>query len=270
MDDKKHYDSKDIIDQDLYEDLDPETMLELINEERKKTREAKKKNETQQKPSFPRWIAWLLAGALFLNVIAFFPQTFSIPALDFLYTSAKLSADADIQNYKKSVVVIETQNSKGTGFTITDDGYIITNHHVVSDESEVTVAFPEHGLFKGEVILTDERVDLALLKVEENDLPYLDLADSSAHIEQQKIVFIGNPLRFNGIANEGVVIGVSDQTRLETEVVMLDAPVYRGNSGSPVLNAEGDVVAVIYATLNHSEYGKIGLAVPVEHIHKIK
>lgn len=263
---EKHDD--DIIDTDLYEELDPETMLKLIEEEKAKTRK-EEKAEAKKRP-FPRWLFWIIAGTLILNVVAIIPQTFSIPAIDFLITSARLSANDEIQTYKEAVVVVETRNSKGTGFAISDDGYIITNHHVIEGNEHVTIAFPNEGLFEGKVVESDESVDLALIKVDENNLPYLTLQENTeqANDEDKAVTFIGNPLRFNGIANEGKIIGETNQTRLSTEVYLLDAPVYRGNSGSPIINSVGEVIAVIYATLNHEEYGRVGLAVPIERFYE--
>src|SRR5699024_8995863 len=109
----------------------------------------------------------------------------------------------DIQAYKKAVVVIETDDSRGTGFSISEDGTIVTNHHVVGDEDEVTVAFPDHGLFSAEVAQTYADIDLAVLTIEtEEPLPSLEMAKEMSISKQEKIYFIGNPLRFQGIAND--------------------------------------------------------------------
>src|SRR5699024_1337163 len=106
-----------------------------------------------------------IALALVFNVVALLPQTFSIPAVEFIKTSAKLSAQEDIKSYKEAVVVIETEDSKGTGFAMNEEGDILTNYHVVEGNNTVTVAFPEDGLFSGEVVETYPDIDLAVLKV---------------------------------------------------------------------------------------------------------
>src|SRR5690625_6885658 len=80
---------------------------------------------------------------MIFNVLVLFPQVLSIPAIDFLKTSAKLSTNDDIKNYKKSVVVIETDESRGTGFSLNAEGVIITNDHVVEGHEQVLVAFIE-------------------------------------------------------------------------------------------------------------------------------
>ena len=201
------------------------------------------------------------------DIIGLFPATFSIPAIKFLITSAKLSAQEDIQLYKQAVVVITTRESKGTGFAISKDGIILTNYHVIEGEDSVTVDFPAKGLFKGEVLATYPDIDLAVLKVEGEDLPFLELAESWSFLPEEAIFVIGHPLRFRGIANEGVLLDYLTLADWEQDVLMLDAPIYRGNSGSPVINQEGQVVAIVFATLKHAEYGKVGLAVPIELVH---
>lgn len=267
---KKNDYSNDIIDKDLYEELDEEELLELVEEARLEALEkARKRNEEPEaKPPFPKWMFWIIALALFFNMVAILPQTFSLPAVDFLVTSAKLSTQADIRQYKQAVVVIETDDSKGTGFSINEHGDIVTNYHVVEGENTVTVAFPKLGLYTGEVTETYPEVDLALVKVEEKDMPYLTLARDFTSKEGDPIYFIGNPLNFNGIANEGTVIDWTYVQSKKNPVLMLDAPVYRGNSGSPVIDDQGEVIGVVFATLEHNEHGRVGLFMPINYLHE--
>ncbi|WP_047982879.1 S1 family peptidase [Ornithinibacillus californiensis] len=260
----------DIIDDDLYEEFDDEELYEIMEQARKDAlikSTLEYKNKKPKRP-FPKWTFWLIAIAMLINVIAILPKTFSIPAIDFLITSAKLSTDDEIKTYKEAVVVVETKDSKGTGFAISEDGYILTNAHVVDEEERVTVAFPEIGLFTAEVMETYPDVDLALLKTEsEEELPYLELAEQTVFEDNEKISFIGNPLAFNGIANEGTIIGYTDLKSWERPVLMIEAPVYRGNSGSPIINHEGQVIGVIFATLNHDDHGKVGLFIPIDYFY---
>src|SRR5699024_10374410 len=130
-DDKRDH---DIIDDDLYEELDEEELYELVEQERQRAL-ARAQEDKNKKPRrrFPKWVFWLIAGVMVLNVASLIPRTFSIPAIDFLITSAKLSTQDDIQTYNKSVVVIETDDSRGTGFSISADATFITNHYVRSE-----------------------------------------------------------------------------------------------------------------------------------------
>lgn len=262
----------DIIDEDLYEEIDEEELFELVEEERKKALErARERREQDKAPKspFPRWAFWLIAFALVFNVVALLPQTFSIPAIDFLMTSAKLSAQDDIKGYKKAVVVVETTDSKGTGFAINEQGTIITNNHVVEGEEHVTIAFPEDGLYDGKVVAVFPEVDLAVVETNGENLPHLQIAQSANFTDDEEINFIGNPLRFNGIANIGTIIGYTQLSSWDQPVLMIRAPVYRGNSGSPIITEDGKVIGVIFATLDHEVHGKVGLFVPIDYLHSL-
>src|SRR5699024_8994972 len=163
---KDDHNNRDMIDEDLYEEFDDEELYELVQEEKKKALEREKKNQEERtsKRRFPKWVFWLIAIALVFNIFALIPQTFSIPAIEFLQTSERLSAQDDIQTYKESVVVVETVDSRGTGLSISENGMIMTNHHVIEGEDEVTVAFPEVGLFNAEVTEQYPDIDLAILE----------------------------------------------------------------------------------------------------------
>lgn len=263
----------DIIDDDLYEEIDDEEMYELVQQARQEAWEREKeraRSKSTHRP-FPKWIFWLIALALMFNIVALLPQTLSIPAIDFLMTSAKLSTNETIQAYKEAVVVIETEESRGTGFSINANGEIITNQHVVKDETEVTVAFKNDGLFRATVVETYPEIDLAILQtIEGNELPYLNLSRETLFKEREKVTFIGNPLRFQGIVNEGYILDYIQLKEWNDPVIMIEAPIYRGNSGSPIINEQGEVIGVVFATINHNEYGTVGLFIPIDYYHERK
>ncbi|GAA0440048.1 hypothetical protein GCM10008934_31480 [Virgibacillus salarius] len=268
--DQKDKHQQDIIDEDLYEEIDDEELFDLVEEQRQKVlaREKEAKEQLEPKRPFPKWAFWLIAVVLLFNVIALIPRTFSIPAIEFLKTSARLSLQEEIQLYKEAVVTIETEDSKGTGFAVSADGTILTNYHVVEGEENVTVVFPELGLFNATVETTHPSIDLAILNADAENVPYLNLAKRASVQKDEQVQFIGNPLRFNGIANEGKIIGYTKLTSWEEKVIMIEAPVYRGNSGSPVINREGKVVGIIFATLDHDSYGKVGLFYPIDYYYQ--
>src|SRR5699024_6163653 len=165
-------------DEDLYEEFDEEELYALVEAERQKA--LKRAHHPKPKRPFPKWAFWLIAMTLVLNLLALLPQTFSIPAIDFLMTSAKLS----IQE------VIEAEDSRGTGFAISADGTILTNAHVVDGEDEVTAAFPDDGLYAADVIQTYPSIDLAVLQVEDQDLPYLPLDEKPHFNRGDSVTFI--------------------------------------------------------------------------------
>ncbi|MGB3100493.1 MAG: serine protease [Psychrobacillus psychrotolerans] len=252
-----------------FEDISDEELQILVLEAQREALEKEALQKTRSKPNrpFPKWIFWTMAVVLFINTFAIIFQIYSIPAIEFIKTSAKLSAQEDIARYKEAVVVVLTDDSKGTGFSISEEGQILTNYHVVDDNKSVIVGFPEAGRFKADVINTYPSIDLAILQVDEKDLPYLELAENPSYSFGDPITFIGNPLKFTGIANEGTVIDFYQLSDWEVPVMMMEAPVYRGNSGSPVLDDKGKVIGVVFATLDHDEYGKVGLFIPIKEYY---
>lgn len=263
---------EDIIDEDLYEDLTDEEWYEIVKKAQREARlrEVHEQKENIHKPKrpFPKWAVWLIVIAMFLHVFALFPQVISLPIIDFLKTSAKLSLDHDMAMYKRSVVVIETNDGRGTGFSIAKDGTILTNFHVVEGSKEVTVSFQDEGLFVGEVAEIYPDIDLAIVTIEGNEMPYLDLADEASYAENDTVYMIGNPFKFHRIANKGNIIDDIQLKNWNEKVVMIKAPVYQGNSGSPVINNEGEVIGVVFATLQSKQHGKVGLFIPIEHFNQ--
>src|SRR5699024_3452258 len=191
--------------------------------------------------------------------------------VDFLITSTKVTGDEELDDDTRSVVVVETDDSRGTGLSFTEDGLIMTNHHVVEGEEQVIVAFEEEGLFHADVLERYPDIDLAILKPKTTEtLPHLALAQETKFNEDEAIYFIGNPLKFNRIANEGNIIGYTGLKSWDKEVIMMEAPVYRGNSGSPVINMDGKVIGIVFATTDDEEFGKVGLFVPIDYYYEVK
>ncbi|MCM3637503.1 serine protease [Sporosarcina luteola] len=220
------------------------------------------------KKEIPKSFIWLLSIMLFLSTFAGLFQIFSIPAIDFLMTSASLSKSEDIAEFKKSVVVVVTEDGKGTGFSVSSDGTILTNYHVVEENRSVSVVFPDDGRYEATVKETFPTIDVAVLEVHGSELPFLEIDHSSKMDNNDPLTFIGNPLSFKGIANEGSILAPIKLTGWSDEVMMIKAPVYRGNSGSPVLNEDGKVIGIIFATMDHKEHGKVGLFIPVSLLHE--
>jgi len=259
----------DLKDADSNEEIDDEELQELVLEAQQEAlyRESQEKTNRKTKRPFPKWLFWLISIVMVFNTFAIIFEVYSIPAIEFLQTSSKLSKQENIATYKKSVVVIQSAESKGTGFSISSDGTILTNYHVVDGSDTVNVFFPDKGRFTADVVHTYPSVDLAVLKVNGQDLPYLELAEKTHFTANEAINFIGNPLSFKGIANEGTIIDYIHLPDWDVPVVMMKAPVYRGNSGSPVLNSKGLVIGIVFATLDHETHGKVGLFIPVDEFY---
>lgn len=216
-----------------------------------------------------RMLALTLSIMLVVNILSFWPQVFSLNSIKFLRKSQELSKSEVIQHYQQAVVVVNAENRKGTGVNIADHGFIITNQHVVGDARQVGIAFPNGASQTAQVIASDAELDIALLHMEQKGLPTLKLAANADASEGSPVTIIGNPLYFNDIATDGYVLGMLPQSKPPR--LMIHAPIYKGNSGSPVVNQEGEIIAIVFATLKIEREGKsesVGLAIPVDQIVK--
>ncbi|MBM6581402.1 trypsin-like peptidase domain-containing protein [Microvirga sp. BT689] len=150
--------------------------------------------------------------------------------------------------------------SMGSGFFVSADGYIVTNNHVVDKGSEVEITMDDGRTLDAKVVGTDPKTDLALLKVEGNDFPYVRLASQKARIGDW-VMAIGNPFGLGGTVTAGIV---SAQHRdigsgPYDDYIQIDASVNKGNSGGPTFNLSGEVVGVNTAIFSPSG-GNVGIA----------
>lgn len=152
--------------------------------------------------------------------------------------------------------------SQGSGFFISDDGYLVTNQHVVERGSKFTVVLSNGDELEATLIGADERTDLALLKVTEDDrtFTYVEFAPDDPTVGQW-VVAVGNPFGLGGTVTAGIVsargrdIGAGPYD----DFIQIDAPVNRGNSGGPAFNTKGEVIGVNAAIFSPSG-GNVGIA----------
>lgn len=160
------------------------------------------------------------------------------------------------------------QVSQGSGFLISSDGLILTNNHVVRESGNLIVTLNDGREFPAKVIGQDSSTDLALIKIDAKDLPFLKLGNSENLKIGQWVVAIGNTLGLQASLTVGVVSAKGrsnlDIARIE-DFIQTDAAINRGNSGGPLLNLKGEVVGIntaIATNYGNSGYIGIGFAIP--------
>lgn len=157
------------------------------------------------------------------------------------------------------------EQSLGTGFIISSDGYILTNNHVVNGADEVMVKLSDGREVKGEIKGTDEKIDLALIKISEKDpLPFAELGDSDKLEVGEWVMAIGNPYGLSHTVTAGIV---SAKGRVigsgpYDDFIQTDASINPGNSGGPLFNIDGRVIGVNTAIIAGGG-GGIGFAIPI-------
>lgn len=218
-----------------------------------------REKQKQRNVIVKRIIAIGLSVALVVSMLQIWPQVFNLSSIKFLQKSAELSKQENIQTYKEAVVTIQDQHSRGTGFNVSENGLIITNHHVIDDMYPITVSFPNGEIYQATILQSDPETDLAFLDIKAEKLPALSLSQRNQWTVSDKIYVIGNPLLHTQIVMDGEILEESDKNGL----LLLSAPIYKGNSGSPVINVEGNVVGVVFALTKKDQ---IGLAIPIEKV----
>lgn len=140
----------------------------------------------------------------------------------------------------------EQKTGYGSAFFISQDGYLLTNRHVVDGASKVTITMNDRRELDAEVVGSDERTDVALLKVKGSQFPTLKLGNADQLKVGQPVLAIGSPFGFDYSASSGIVSAKSRAMPVETAVpfIQTDVPLNPGNSGGPLFNAQGEVVGI--------------------------
>jgi serine protease Do len=157
--------------------------------------------------------------------------------------------------------------SLGSGFIISKDGYILTNHHVVKGADQVIVRLNDRRELEADVVGSDERSDVALLKIDADDLPTVKIGDSSKLEQGEWVLAIGSPFGFDHTVTSGIVSATGRALSNETYVpfIQTDVAINPGNSGGPLFNLDGEVVGINSQIYTRSG-GFMGLsfAIPID------
>jgi serine protease Do len=166
----------------------------------------------------------------------------------------------------------EPAESLGSGFIISRDGYVITNNHVVKDADEIMVRLSDRREFKAKLIGTDERSDLAVLKIDADNLPTVKIGGSGDLKVGEWVLAIGSPFGFDHSATAGIVSakGRSLPNENYTPFIQTDVAINPGNSGGPLFNLDGEVVGVNSQIFSRTG-GFMGLsfAIPIEVVMNV-
>jgi serine protease Do len=170
----------------------------------------------------------------------------------------------------------QRSTAQGTGFFLSDDGYIATNYHIVENSVKVQVTAQQGENYTAKVVGTDPKSDLALLKIEAKNMPFVQLGDSSVLKVGEWVLAIGNPFGLEHTVTAGIVsakgrqLGVGGNIPEYQDFIQTDAAINRGNSGGPLVNMKSEVVGITSNILAPAG-GNIGLgfAIPANLAKKV-
>ncbi|NLG77140.1 MAG: DegQ family serine endoprotease [Xanthomonadaceae bacterium] len=155
----------------------------------------------------------------------------------------------------------------GSGFIVSEDGYILTNAHVVADADSVTVRLTDRREFTAEVIGADRGTDVAVIKIDANDLPTVQIGDASALSPGQWVLAIGSPFGLENSATAGIVSATARALGGGSYVpfIQTDVAVNPGNSGGPLFNLDGEVVGINSMIFSQTGgYMGLSFAIPID------
>jgi S1-C subfamily serine protease len=172
---------------------------------------------------------------------------------------------------------LEIPQGTGTGFVWDENGYIVTNYHVVADAQTVQISLADQSTWEGRLVGTDPDKDVAVLKIDapRRLLPPIPMGTSQNLQVGQKVFAIGNPFGFDQTLTTGIISGLGREITGATNrpiqgVIQTDAAINPGNSGGPLLDSAGRVIGMNAAILSPSgAYAGIGFAVPIDAVNVI-
>ncbi|MCS7085630.1 MAG: Do family serine endopeptidase [Bacteroidia bacterium] len=168
------------------------------------------------------------------------------------------------------------RGGSGSGVIITSEGYIVTNHHVIDGADEIEVTLYDNRNYKAELIGSDPSTDLALLRINEKNLPYLAYGNSDEIRVGEWVLAVGNPFNLNSTVTAGIVSAkgrhidiLHDRYRIES-FIQTDAAVNPGNSGGALVNLKGELIGINTAIAsNTGSFAGYSFAVPVSIVRKV-
>ncbi|WP_018250353.1 S1C family serine protease [Orenia marismortui] len=186
-----------------------------------------------------------------------------------------VTTDVIERNQRSFFPLPKERKGLGSGFIFDQKGYIITNNHVIEDADQIKVLLSDGRKLKAKLVGRDPRNDLAVIKVEADDLPVALLGDSDKLVPGQMAIAIGSPfdVEFRNTVTTGVVSALNRSIRLNNNagvlkgLIQTDASINPGNSGGPLLNSQGEVIGINTAIINQAQ--GIGFSIPINTAKEI-
>ena len=195
-------------------------------------------------------------------------------------TTRKVVGISKLKNAGSSIFskTTETELGLGTGFIVTQDGYILSNEHVTGSKySKCYVTLENGNHYDGTVVWSDSNIDLSIIKIEANNLKYVTLADSDSIKIGETVYAIGNPIgfEFRRTVTSGIISAKNRTIKLEeeenssymTDLIQTDATINPGNSGGPLIYPNGQVIGINTVKITSAE--GIGFAIPINIVKPI-
>src|SRR6516165_6308779 len=164
----------------------------------------------------------------------------------------------------------------GSGVIISPDGYIVTNNHVIDGATEIRVTLSDRRILKAKLVGADPLTDLAVIKVDANDLPNIPMGNSAELKPGQTVLAFGNPFGMRFTVTRGIVSALnrpnpySDDARKPGQFIQTDAAINPGNSGGPLVDARGEVVGINTFLISPSgTFSGMGFAIPTQIVNPV-
>ncbi|MCC6371564.1 MAG: Do family serine endopeptidase [Bacteroidia bacterium] len=168
------------------------------------------------------------------------------------------------------------QQGSGSGVIISEDGYIVTNNHVIAGSDKIEVVLNDKRTYEAELIGSDASTDVALIKIKEKDLPFLNYGNSDGVKIGEWVLAVGNPFNLNSTVTAGIISAKGRNNILNVNnrpiesFIQTDAVVNPGNSGGALVNTEGELIGINTAIAsNNGAYQGYSFAVPVNIVKKV-
>ena len=158
----------------------------------------------------------------------------------------------------------------GSGFILSDTGYVLTNAHVVAGASEVIVRLTDEREFKARVVGSDTRSDVALVKIEARGLPFVKIGNSDKTRVGDWVLAIGSPFGFDNTVTAGIVSAKARDTGELVPLIQTDVAINPGNSGGPLINVQGEVIGMNSQIYSRSGgYQGISFSIPINDVVRV-